>query len=202
VIQASAKSLLTDVQTLKVGSSSVSDLERLAARHRGTLREQNCNSQSCTMAFEIYNTWLYRLKLEPIARFRVDVQAEDGRVIYILVMLSRDTRVFPTMDSAGVTEEYHRLPQHLAKFSNPPYWFPAPVGKPYLWVVLTSEASEPQRQHAYAYSFRCLIKPGGGCDLPCDYLPLAWRDWQADLKKQGFGADGFGPYYPNRKRCE
>lgn len=155
------------------------------------------------MAFEIYNTWLYRIKLEPIARFRVAVRAEDGTVNEISVMLSRNTRVFPTMDSAGITEEYHRLPQHLATFSNPPYWFPTPVGKPYLWVVLSSHASEVQRQHAYAYSMKCLIKPGGGCDLPCDYLLLAWHDWQADMEKTGpFGAEGFGPYYPNRNRCE
>jgi hypothetical protein len=202
LIQASARSLLTDVYTLKVGSSSVADLERLVVRHRYTLREHTCDIQNCTIAFEIYNTWLHRIKLEPIARFRVAVQAEGGTVNQISVMPSRDTRVFPTMDSAGITEEYHRLPQHLATSANPPYWFPTPVGKPYLWVALSSEASEVQRQRAYAYSLRCLIKPGGGCDLPCEYLPLAWRDWQADLEKQGFGAGGFGPYYPSRNRCE
>jgi hypothetical protein len=83
-----------------------------------------------------------------------------------------------------------------------PYWFPTPVGKPYLSVALTGQANAIQRQHAYAYSLMCLIKPGRGCDLPCDYLPLAWRDWEAELEKQGFGAGGFGPYYPNRKRCK
>jgi hypothetical protein len=109
VIQASARLLLRDVYTLKVGASSVADLERLAARHRHTLREHICDTQNCTMAFEIYNTWLYRINLEPIARFRVDLEAEGGKVNHILVMLSRDTRAFPTMDSAGITEEYHRL---------------------------------------------------------------------------------------------
>jgi hypothetical protein len=204
VIQASARSLLTEVYTLKVGSSSVADLERLGARHRHILREHNCDSQNCTMAFEIYNTWLYRTRLEPVARFRVDLEAEEGKLNHILVILSRDTRVFPTAPSAGMTEEYHRLPQRLAgAASNPPYWFPTPVGKPYLWVALSSQASDAQRQHAYAYSLRCLIKLGWGCDLPCDYLPLAWRDWQANLEKTGpFGAGGFGPYYPSRNRCE
>lgn len=204
VIEASARSLLTDVYTLKVGSSSVVDLEQLAARHRHILREHACNTQNCTMAFEICNTWLYRMKLEPIARLRVDLEAEGGKVNHILVMLSRDTRVFPTSPSAGITEEYHKVPVRLAMPSNlPPYWFPTPVGKPYLWVALSSQASEVQRQHAYAYSLKCLIKLGGACDLPCDYLPLAWHDRQANLEKSGpFGAEGFGPYYPNRKRCE
>ena len=202
VILASARSLLTDVYTLKVGSSSVADLEWLAALHPHTLRDHTCDTQNCTMAFEIYNTWLYRLKLEPVARFRVDLRAEGGKVNRISVMLSRDTRVFPTMDSAGITEEYNRVPRHSAMSSNPPYWFPTPVGKPYLRVTLTSQASEAQRQHAFAYSLRCLIEPGGGCDLPCDYLPHAWRDWQAELEKQAFGIGGFGPYYPNRSRCK
>lgn len=203
VIEASARSLLTDVYALKVGSSSIADLKRLAARHRHTLREHTCDTQNCTMAFEICNTWLYRTKLEPISSFRVDLEAEGGKVNHILVMLRRDTRVFPTMDSGGITEECQRLPERLAMASNPPYWFPTPVGKPYLWVALSSQASEAQRQHAYAYSLKCLIKPGGGCDLPCDYLPLAWRDWQSNLEKTGpFGAEGFGPYYPGHTRCE
>jgi len=34
---------------------------------------------------------------------------------------------------------------------------------------------QSQRQHAFAFSLECFTKPGGGCDLPCDYLPLAWE---------------------------
>jgi len=145
--------------------------------------------------------WLYRLKLEPIARFRVDVQSQNGTVNYIGVSLMQGTRVFPTSPSAGITDEYQRLPERLLRFSQPPYWFPTPVGKPYLSVALTDQASAVQREHAYAYSLICLIKPGRGCDLPCDYLPLAWCDWHAELEKQGFGAGGFGPYYPSPDRC-
>jgi hypothetical protein len=201
VIQASAKSILKDVYALRVGFSSVAELEQLAARHRVALRERHCNDQD-TIAFEIYNTWLYRLELEPIAKFRVDVGAQEGTVNFIRIMLSRDTRVFPTMDSAGETAEYSKVPSHMRRNGSAPYWFPTPVGKPYLFVALTNQASATQREHAYAYSLDCLTKLGGGCDLPCDYLPLAWHDWQAELEKAGFGVGGFGPYYPNRNRCK
>jgi hypothetical protein len=78
------------------------------------------------MAFEIYNTWLYRLKLEPIARFRIDLRAEGGRVNHISAALSRDTRVFPTMDSAGITE----VPQHLVRSSNRHTGFLHPSASP------------------------------------------------------------------------
>jgi hypothetical protein len=199
-IRASAKSILKDVSALRVGVSSTAEVEAVAARHQGSLRERHCDSQKCFVAFEIYNTWLYRLKLEPIARFRASVEADGGTVNSIGVSLSRDTGAFPTSPSAGMTAEYRDVPKYMVKFASPPYWFPSPVGKPYLDVELTAQASAAQREHAYAYSLDCLTKLGGDCDLPCDYLPLAWHDWQAELEKEGW-AGGFGPYYPNRSRC-
>jgi hypothetical protein len=202
VIRERAQSILRDVYALRVGVSSAADIERLAARHASALRELHCGAPKCFVTFEVYNTWLYRLKLEPVARFFVAVEAENGTVNYVQVTLSRDTQVFPTSPSAGVTTEYQQVPERMLRFSRPPYWFPTPVGKPYLIVALTSQAGTVQREHAYAYSLKCLIKPGGGCDLPCDYLPLAWHDWQAELEKQGFGAGGFGPYYPGWERCK
>jgi hypothetical protein len=56
---------------------------------------------------------------------------------------------------------------------------------------MTPKVSVAQR-HTYAYSLECLTKLGGGCDLPYDYLPVAWHDWQAELEKQGLGVGGFG----------
>jgi hypothetical protein len=201
-IRAAAKSILDDVYNLRVGVSSNADLEALAKRHKQALKELHCHDRKCTVSFDVYNTWLHRLKLEPVARFRVDLEANDGTLNSVNVLLSRDTGVFPTFPSAGITEEYQRRPERMVKFSTPPYWFPTPVGKPYLRVALTSQATVAQREHAYAYSLDCLTKLGGGCDLPCDYLPLAWHDWQAELEKAGFGVGGFGPYYPNRHRCK
>jgi len=202
VIHESAKSILKDVSALRVGVSSIGRVDALVARHKGALEEKSCHENRCFFSFEVYNTWLYRLKLEPVARFHASVVVDDGTVHSIHITLSRDTRVFPTSPSAGITDEYERVPERLVKFADPPYWFPTPVGKPYLNVALTAEANAIQREHAYSYSLTCLIKPGGGCDLPCDYLPLAWHDWQAALEQQSFGVGGFGPYYPNRERCK
>jgi hypothetical protein len=64
-----------------------------------------------------------------------------------------------------------------------PTGFQPQLGNPIFRVALTTQASVAQREHAYAYSLECLIKPGGGCDLPCDYLPIAWHDWEAELEK-------------------
>jgi hypothetical protein len=198
-IQAQAKAILNEVSALKVGESSMSEVEALAARHHNAVREKHCDNGECFVAFEVSNTWLYRLKLEPIAKFGASVTIVDGTVDSIAIVLSRETLVFPTFPSAGITEEYRKVPERLKRSVFAPYSFPTPVGKPYLRITLTTEATAVERQHAYAYPLKCLIKPGRGCDLPCDYLPLAWHDWESELEKQGVG---FANYYPSRKRCE
>ena len=197
-IQFEAKSILKDVSGLRTGVSTTRDVQAIAARHKHALRDEHCEPGKYSVSFQVYNTWLYRLKLEPLAGFWAHVEAEGEAVSSIKIMLSRETNVFPTFPSAGITEEYSAMPDRVSVST--PYSFPSPVGKPYLEVVLTGQATPIQREHAYAYSLKCLIKPGGGCDLPCDYLPLAWQDWQAELEKEGW-VGGFGPYYPNRSRC-
>lgn len=201
VIRTRANAILMDIAALKVGVSSSRQLDAVAARHKESVVQKSCTGQTCTLSFQVYNTWLYRFKLEPVARFFASVQVKDGVVNCIDISLSRDTRVFPTSPSAGQTVECVTTPRFLAYSASPPYWFPTPVGKPYLFVALTAKADPVQRQHAYQYSLRCLVKPGGGCDLPCDYLPVAWHDWQAELQQTGFAPDGFGEYYPGRARC-
>jgi hypothetical protein len=198
-IEATARSILRDVSGLKVGVSSTQQVEAVAARHRRWIQEKSCDGPKCYVAFEVYNTWLYRLKLEPIARFRASVATSDGTVDRIGIELSRDTGAFPTSPSAGITSEYLAYPAQVRRLGSASYWFPTPVGKPYLRVALTAQADDVQRQHAYAYSLKCLVKPGRGCDLPCDYLPLAWHDWEDELNKQGW--IGFGGHYTMRARC-
>jgi len=68
--------------------------------------------------------------------------------------------------------------------------------------MLDSHASSEQRQRAFVFSFRCLTKIGGGCDAPCDYLPLAWNDWKADLQKGGFPMDQFDQVYRRQSHCK
>lgn len=99
--------------------------------------------------------------------------------------------------SAAGAEEYDEMPDRYSSIDGH-YIFPTPVGKPYLNVVLDRHADAAQKQHAFAFSFRCLTKPGGGCDLSCDYLPLAWKDWRASLQSTIPDFDGT---YPGSERC-
>jgi len=56
VIRASAKSILKDVSALRIGVSSIAEVEALAARHPGALRYRRCDYPKCIVSFEVYNT--------------------------------------------------------------------------------------------------------------------------------------------------
>jgi len=200
-IRREASGLLGDLIALNVGTASGDDAERIAQQHRNSLANQNCQTAKCEYTFIITNRWLSELHLEPDASFRAGITVQNGIVIRVGVGLLRSMDIYPTFQaSAGVVEEYAEMPKRFSYEGH--YGFPTPVGKPYLKVELDRHADAVQRQHAFAFSFRCLTKPGGGCDLPCDYLPLAWRDWKADLQTTAFPMSDFDQAYPNNQRCK
>jgi hypothetical protein len=197
VIQKDASNLLDELTALRVGRSSREDAERFAQHHSKFLTERVCQNSTCNYTFVITNQWLSALHLEPNAGFRAGITVENGTVIRIGAGLARTMDIYPTFNaSAGMVEEFAEMPERYGQEGH--YGFPTPVGKPYLKVVLDSHANEVQRQHAFAFSFRCLTKPGGGCDLSCDYLPLAWKDWRADLQPTFPNFDGV---YPGSECC-
>jgi hypothetical protein len=200
VIKAQAKSLLADVTALAVGRATEADAQQFAQRHRWFLVSNSCNDNGCDTVFKVRNKWLSALRIEPRAEFNVHIGVKNGNVNRIGASLLRSMDIFPTFPaSAGLVDEYAELPEDYAARGR--YVFPTPVGKPYLRVVLDSQASAVQRQHAFAFSFRCLVKPGWECNLSCDYLPLAWQDWKVSLRESGFPMDDFNRSYPKSTRC-
>jgi hypothetical protein len=199
-IKAQAASLLKDVTALTVGSSTESDVEQITRKHSRYLVSRESSGEVVITTFKVQNRWLSALRVEPDALFGASVYVKNGHAYHISAWLMRSMNIFPTFGaSAGIADEYAEYPQYLSKSGH--FEFPTPIGKPYLRVRLDSHATSVQRQHAFNFSFRCLIKPGGGCDLPCDYLPLAWQDWKADLHESGF-SDVFNQHYPNSSRCK
>jgi hypothetical protein len=192
-----ASGLLDDLTALNVGTASAADAERIAQHHRNSLANQNCQTVTCEYTFIITNRWLSELHFEPDTSFRAGITVQNGIVIRVGAGLLRSMDIYPTFNaSAGSVEEYAEMPERYRQMGH--YGFPTPVGKPYLKVVLDSHADAVQKQHAFAFSFRCLTKPGGGCDLSCDYLPLAWKDWRTGLQPIFPNFDGV---YPGSERC-
>ena len=199
-IRAEAASLLKDLTGLTVGTSTESDVEQLTRKHSRYLISRETSGEAVVTSFKVQNKWLSSLGLEPYAFFGASVSVKDGHAHHISVWLIRSMDTFPTFQgSAGMVDEYTEYPQYLSRYGH--FAFPTPVGKPYLRVLLDSHASPIQRRRAFAFSFDCLTKPGGGCDLPCDYLPLAWQDWQVALRDSGL-FDVFNQHYPNSSRCK
>lgn len=201
VVKSQAESLLRDLSALKVGISTGVEARQFEQRHKRLLFQvsNDCNDDNCSRILTVQNRWLSALRLEPAAGFVANVSVKNGRVDEIGAYLYRSMPIYPTFDaSAGMVDEYAQYPPHLSDHEH--YEFPTPVGKPYLRIRLDSHASAEQRRNAFAFSFRCLVKPGWGCDLPCDYLPSAWQDWKVHLRDVGF-LDLFNKYYPKSARC-
>ena len=201
LIRAHAESLLKDVTALRVGESTEADALHFFEKHKKLCSNRTCQQDYCVTVFKVTNRWLDALKLEPRAEFYVGYTVRNGKVSAIHASLLRSMPIYPTFSaSAGMVDEYVEYPPYLVGRQGH-YSFPTPIGKPYLHVNLDSHATPIQREHAFAFSFRCFVKPGWGCDLPCDYLPLAWKDWKADLHNTGFPMYDFNNAYPNNGRC-
>lgn len=196
IVQMRAAAILKGIYALRIGSSSITDVEQMASRMGHDLASKECKGGTCDFGFYVDNSWLHRIGVEPLAVFGATVTVQNGTVRTIRVSLMRDTRVYPTHPSAGMVTESAASPEHQQY--EKAYDFPQPIGKPYLHVKLRSDATPDQRRRAYAFSLKCLTKPGSGCDLPCDYLPLAWKDWTPLWENEPH----LRSYYPGRARCE
>jgi hypothetical protein len=200
-IKAQAESLLRDVTALRVGESTETDASLFFEKHKKLCSNRTCRQNYCITTFKVTNRWLEALRLEPRAEFYAGYTVINGKVSAINASLLRSMPIYPTFSaSAGMVDEYAEYPAYLIGRQH--YSFPTPVGKPYLRVNLDSHATPIQREHAFAFSFRCFVKPGWGCNLPCDYLPLAWPDWKDELHNDGFPMDYFNKAYPNNSRCK
>lgn len=202
IVKSRAKSLLKDISALKVGVSTDADVRRIEVEHAKLFVKRECKEGWCQTLFRVRNTWLAGLKLEPPAEFDALTTAQGGVVVAVHASLMRNMPIYPTFSaSAGLVDEYERFPRPWSLACSSSYCFPQPIGKPYLNVVLDSNATPVQRERAWNFSFRCLIKPGSGCDLPCDYLPLAWQDWRDELRKSKWSQSDFDDRYPKNSRC-
>src|SRR6476646_11802190 len=85
LLEKRAESLLHDVALLRVGISSDRDLAQIITRHQHELVGKHCDSSQCEYSFEVANTALAFLRLEPAAQFTAVVSIKDGSVEEIRV---------------------------------------------------------------------------------------------------------------------
>ncbi len=203
-LEHTAEALLTDVKALRIGQSDFADAMRIAQKYQRFRVEGNasvpaspnpaenafpantCTSERCFFEFIIDNRPLSTLHLAHGASFTAVFAVLNGKVEYVQIQLIGGPN--PGV-SGGVVEEINpRIDQQ------PTYEFRTPIGKPYLRIVLTPSAPTPVREHAFAVNMNCLVA-STNCDKPCEYLPLAWGDWKAEMEREGW-LDSLRTAYP------
>lgn len=202
--------LLADVKHLEIGESNFSDVERIALRY-GKFRilgggsvpvsanpaenrfSDDCTADKCLLNFVIVNDSISRFRVVQRASFGVTLAVLSGKVRYAEARISGG----PHGANGVIVTEVEESPRITRLW----YEFPTPVGKPYLHVQVASAAPSEVRRRAWTLSTRCLMSPTG-CDIACDYLPLAWQDWKSSLVQKGISEDDFRISYPNDRRCK
>lgn len=209
-LRSEADHLLADVKHLKVGESGFSDAELISRRYRrfritgggsvpvsaSSIENQfldTCTADKCLLTFAIANDPISRFRLVQGAAVGVTIAVLGGNVRYVEVRISGG----PHGVNGGIVTEVGESP----RTGQSSYGFPTPMGKPYLHVQITSTAAPEIRKRAWTLSTRCLMSRTG-CDIACDYLPLAWQDWKASLALKGIKEGEFRISYPKDNHCK
>lgn len=183
-----AEHLLRDVGTLQVGSSNTEDVLRIMSRYGGGPSEgyaSFCKSADAVYSASVGNRTLNRVgEKVPVLRlfgFRlwaagVMVLLERGRVCFVsseLVMndsIGKWTWDFDTSALPAGTIEFPNV-------EHPGYsvYTQDLRDRRILRTEVTSEATDGERQHAFAFDLSCLTRIGG-CKQRCELAPLVWQE--------------------------
>jgi hypothetical protein len=173
-----AEILLGELQQLRVGESTLGDLQRVAAgsqrRFLAKGTDPFCQERWCTYTFSYYTTnlgrlalwrlYLWRIHLTPApVAFVATLIADGDRLARIEILLSSDVKtksLSATLDDevpvvSPVSQSYLRQnqPSHVSIYVKP-------------------EATPAERQGAYSFNMSCMDKLGG-CGKTAELLPNA-----------------------------
>lgn len=193
----SAQHLRDDVAALAMKGGSFDDAHQLAARYREfrvpayisawskgrqlVIRQDDpCTAKQCAITIRIETTALARLHIISWSKLTATILVVDNQVAVIDLTLQGGQH----RNSGGYVRYVGCCTSVSELFrvnsSSSAYSFPTPIGKPYLMVQLTNQATPQQKQRAFDLNMSCLLSRSG-CDWPCDYLPLAWKDYEKEV---------------------
>ena len=162
-----ANQFLADVKKLRVGKSSLVDLNTLSAKYRtyATPDGIECNQKLCTVFFYFGNKWLARIGLSAASRFGGGITAQEGTISKIDLALMTDAAYSASVVEVLATPNStpYKVEGRIATFGTTDFT---------LTVRLTSGASEELRRKAYNFNLSCLTKLEG-CKNAREMLPGA-----------------------------
>jgi hypothetical protein len=164
--RANGDEFLSDVRKLRVGQSTYDNVLRIQTNYksRSSVEGNGCDRNLCILDFSFENRWLYHFGLVPGSRFTGSLTVRRG----ILVKVSLSLLSNPRYDAA--TEETLADP-NVSAYEVGGKKFNMGQAYSYVWAHITSDASEDQREKAYAFNLACLTK-WGGCKDGNELLPI------------------------------
>jgi hypothetical protein len=172
-----ARDLVAAMQTVRVGASSLPEVESLARQFGGVAR-QPCDASLCNVDFgPIRNSLLAKLHLAPATRLGSRITVQDGTVSYMTVgydvtspartIASADVFVFPIIEERA-------FPAGGAPFEVNVRWGASGSSKPdkrwKIGVRMTPAAPQELQRAAFAFDLSCLTRLGG-CTSGDELLP-------------------------------
>lgn len=185
------------IRDLKVDNSSIEELKRLGSEH-GLRYEaaSNCATKPCVHMVSPDNRWMRSL-LIPLARADIgqniglkawqasgDILIDNGQVtgkIYALAIFTGN--LFPDIQVSASDQRHSELDSctYRPLKRHPGYEIRSASNVRALRVIVSDGASEDNRNRAFQFTLNCL-NPWVTCDRLSDFMPLAWADYQSDLK--------------------
>ena len=170
VLIRNAQAFLDDLKSLRVGTSSFAEIQRLRDAYPNVWKSADCDpSQDCALDFDIENTWLHRLHLVPRTRLQGTLYTTKGILARMGVIFDTETRSFGfgavVVETPGAIQDQKSYAiRHRRNQS----------GRPEnVSIHLTPTSTASQRQQAYRFNLTCLVR-FNGCKDSSELLPAAW----------------------------
>jgi hypothetical protein len=197
---ARAQSLLQDVRSLKLGSTTAAQVYTLVGQYGGNagqrLGYEECQSDSPrwkTYSVDVQNKLLNRIGEHDLlhdtdfrqfgaTQWRVDAYFgidSQGRLSCVAFRLSSD----PIHHSSLRLDAYSSQPYSAADRESYAVGYSDVHQVQSLWASATTNAAPEHMQHLFDFDLRCLTRIGG-CRMACEVMPTAWLDYQRDARER------------------
>jgi hypothetical protein len=160
------EAFLSNVRRLRVGQSTYDDVVAIETRYKSqsSFYGDRCDRDLCDVDSLFGNKWLYELGLVPGAMFTGGLRVRRGILTRISVSVDSNPRYNATTEEIPADPGVSPYEFHGRSYvESETYAF--------IWVRITTAASEEERQKAYAFNLACLTKLGG-CKDANEILPM------------------------------
>ena len=209
-LKRTAQSLLTDMRSLRVESSTASDVQTIVRRYDGLADDSaaaNCQSGDAGYSIRIANETINRVgRLFGFAR-RLGFQPSG---VVATFALSKDRLCYAAYSVQsmlqGQQQELLVGVELVANKKNPSpqggfyelnYWR-SKLQYQHFVAQLSDNATPKQREHAFDIQLSCLERPTG-CRTPSEVMPSAWQDYETKARAEG---DALPPAETTEAHCK